>query len=107
MSKQELLISKEVDADTEDCQSYTVPNGKKAKVVNFHGEAAYHDDVAVLLVWDVDGTREILWVVKGGGQCPIRPEITGNGTKKLGICLDNGLTHPVFMSGHALVIVED
>lgn len=112
MSEQVLYLSKSVAATTEDCDTYVVPNGKTVKVIKFHGESDFSESSAVKLVWDVAGTPVILWSMKGSAEMPRQvPDamatMTGDGVKKIALCLDNGEANAIFMSGHVILEVED
>jgi len=112
MAKQVLYLAKSVSASTEDCDTYTVPNGKDVTVIDFHGEAAFSASSAVKIIWDSGGADTILWAMKGSGEMPKKaaedfPTMTGNGTKKIALCLDNGEGSSIFMSGHVILEVED
>ena len=108
MEKIELLISKEVVNGIEDCDTYTPADGVKFEVMSFLGEGCFSKNAVVKLVWDIDGAPEILWSMKGSSAMPtnIQVERTGDGTKKLALCLDNGESGPVVMSGFAVIGVS-
>ena len=108
MSVIELSISKEVAAQTEDSDTYTPANGVTVQVLLFAGSSPHDANTIVKLVWDWDGAgEEILWAIEGQHTAPRRFSIMGDGTKKLAVALDNGLTDPVTMSGYARVEVPD
>jgi hypothetical protein len=109
MALVELELAKQVLSADEECDTYIPPLDKDFNVQEFYGEAAYSTNSAVKLVWDLDGANEeILWATKGSGGMPNIDIIrTGDGVKKLALCLDNGEADPIFMSGHALIAVED
>jgi hypothetical protein len=90
----------------EECDSY-IPAGEWT-IKKFHGEAAFNPNCAVKLVWDYQGAgEEILWSIKGSGVMPVPVTRTGDGVKKVAVCLDNGLVEgPVIMSGHAEIEEE-
>jgi len=106
ITRTDLMISKEVAATTEDCDNF-VPASGEFSVISFHGEAAFDPNCAVKLVWDWgEAGEEILWSTKGAGKMAMPIIRTGDGVKKLAVCLDNGLSGPVVMSGHAKVEQE-
>lgn len=113
MARQALYIAKSVTSGNEDSDTYTVPNGKKVTVVSFNGEAAFSPNSAVKIVWDFGGGAEaVLWSIKGSDKIDSRitqdfPTMTGDGTKKIAVALDNGEAGSVFLSGHATLEVED
>jgi len=112
MASQKLLLAKNVTSFNEECVTHVVPSGKKVWIMRFHGEAAFSPNSAVKLVWDMGGAgEEILWSIKGGGDIPLGAaeaiEKTGDGVKKMAVCLDNGESGSIFMSGFALLEIED
>jgi len=96
--KTQLVISKEVAAQTEECVTFIPPSGEFF-VTHFIGEAAFDTNCAVKVVWDSDGTPEILFSTKGSTIADLDISRIGDGVKKLALCLDNGLLGPVVMSG--------
>ena len=108
MAVEELTLAKEVSASAEDCETFVVPNGKRFKVLNFHGSAAFQPNAAVKLVWDFGGAGEtIVWAIKGQDEMPFAFNEVGDGTKKIAVCLENGETGALFLSGYARIWVED
>ena len=107
----ELSLSMEVAGESMECDVYIPANGKRFKVLNFEGEAAFDVNAAVKLVWimnHVSETAETLWSIKGAGQLPKSiSRSNADGIRKLSLCLDNGLTGAVFLSGHARIWVEE
>lgn len=102
----ELTISQEVSADTEQCETYIPPNMATIEVLEFFGSGAFSKNSSVKLVWDLDGAGEtVLWSHKGEAAAPRRFTVTGDGVKKLAVCLDNGEPGPIFMSGYAKIEV--
>ena len=100
-------FSQNVAAQTEVCQTITPP-AKDFYVTKFIGSAAFSQNCAVKLVWDMGGAGEqVLWSIKGSSEITEEFELTGDGVKQLAICLDNGLTGPVLMSGFAKIVWED
>jgi len=109
-TKIELFISKEVQAGIEECETYTVKSGKKSRVLFFKGEAAFSKNSAVKLVWDYNGVgEEVLWSTKGEGSLPSGTVIEkiGDGVKEWAVCLDNGETGPLYMSGFAEIYEDE
>jgi len=112
MSRQVLYLAKAVASATEDCETYTPANGKSVRVISMHSEAAFSANSAVKIVWDYSGTPVVLWAAKGSGSLPLAitedfPAMVGDGTKKIAVCLDNGETGTIFMSGHVILEVGD
>lgn len=107
----EMTISEEVSSGSEECVSYTPPSGNDVHIYLFAGEAAYTKNAAVKLVWDYGGGGEtVIWTIKGSGSMPfthVIPSADIDGVKKLAICLDNGESGALFMSGHAEIWVDD
>jgi len=101
MSFVSLKISKEVSATTEDCVSHTVADGKKLFIDKFVGEAAFTTNAVCKLVWDYGGAGEqVIWTTKGSSKMPFTHEVTGDGVKKLAVCLDNGTAGALVMSAY-------
>ena len=111
MAIEELELSMEVGATTSECVTYTPANGKDFRVLSFHGEAAFDANAAVELIWIHNHDTEdedVLWTIKGsGGLAHMIRRTDADGTRKLALCLDNGLGGAVYMSGHARIFVED
>lgn len=111
--KQPLYRADLVASGSEACDVQVVPNGKKVQVISFRGEAAFSTNSAVKLVWDFNGAGETtLWSIKGSSE--IGPDVaedfpvmTGDGVKKIAVCLDNNEAGSVFMSAHAILEIED
>lgn len=111
MGVEVLYLSKEVASSTMDCDTYTPANGKSFKILEFVGDAAFDANAAVKLVWILDHATEDedpIWTIKGSGKMPHSVEkANADGTRKLGLCLDNGLGGAIYMSGYARIWVED
>jgi len=108
MALVELELSMKVLSGDEECSTYIPADGKKFNVQAFHGEASLVSS-AVKLVWDLNGVgEELLWAMKGSAAMPNIDMIrTGDGVKKIALCLDNAEADPIFMSGHVILDVED
>jgi len=107
----ELRLSMEVGSGNRECDTLTPANGKDFRVLQFVGESSYDPNAAVEMIWILDHATESedpIWTIKGSGRMP--SEMTkenADGTRKLGLCLDNGLAGSIYMSGWALIWVED
>ncbi len=85
-----------------------VPDGESWEIRTFTGNAAYVSDVAVCLVWDRGGSaEEVLAATHGDATITVGREITGDGTKKLSIMLDNqsSETHTIGAGYTGVVLV--
>jgi hypothetical protein len=80
----------QVSANSSSCKDYVPADGEKLYVKKMGGCACYNSDVHTKIVWDKDGTPEILFVTHGSIERE-EPghELAGDGTKKLSICLVN------------------
>lgn len=95
----DLGISAEVPSSTTSSNVYVVPNGVEVEIAYFEGHAVYTVNSVVKAVWDMSGTPENIWSTKGDAQSRIYKVYTGDGVKKLAICLENGEDGAVVMSG--------
>jgi hypothetical protein len=68
---------------------YVPANGEVVEVSSFAGSASYIGKTVVKLVWDPDGTPEVLAATHGDAQYRLIKKVTGNGTKKLSIICVN------------------
>ena len=99
----ELIISKEVAGNTEDCVTAIPTAGKDVFIFSFFGSAAFSQNAVVKLVWDFGGTEELIWTVKGEMPMPFKytiPSASVDGVKKLAVCLENTGTGSVYLSGY-------
>lgn len=104
--KTQLKLSKLVTKATEDAITF-IPETGLFYVSEFIADAAFDSHCAVKLVWDYGQAGEtLLWSIKGSHSVNLDLELTGDGSKKLAVCLDNGLDDSVVLSGYALVVQE-
>lgn len=107
MAKEILKLTKEVDAATEDCETYIPANGANVTILKMVGETASNLNTTVKLIWDLGGTETLIWAIKGSNEIIFDNErLTGDGVKKLAICLDNGESDKETMSGYAEILVN-
>ena len=111
MRVKKLYISKKVPANTMDITTTFTPLVDEIiRVIKFVGAASFSQDAIVRVSWDVAGVDENIWSIEG--EQPMPKEIadvfqkTGNGVKKVGICLQNDSGAGVFLSGFAIIEVE-
>lgn len=102
-----LELSKEVASGTTECAYEVIPNGKRIHIIKFEGHAVYSVNSVVKVVWDPEGTPETVWSTKGDTVSDLAKEYTGNGTKKLRLCLENGEDGDLVMSGRCIYYEED
>ena len=111
----ELYLSTEVAANTIEADAYIPGDGKAFKILELYGESAYTTNSSVGIIWIYDhGTEseDPIWTIEGAGVMPISvrnktKKTNADGVRKLGLCLDNGLSGPLYMSGYARLWVED
>jgi len=109
-----LYRSKEVAGSTEEANTYTPPTGAKITVVEFEGDAAFTSNSVVSILWDYNtANEEPVWTIKGSRITKQKfttdgagNALTGDGTKKIAICLSNGEAGSLYMSGYAKLLVE-
>lgn len=80
---------KEVTANTEDYVTWVIPSGKTWAVGEWYGSANPQTDCHVCIIWDYDGTPEIVSVTHSEQKHRIDRSFVGDGTKKLAISLRN------------------
>jgi hypothetical protein len=98
--KIKLISSALVAGGFNDVVHYTPADGEKLLIYKFAGTGNNSSLADVQLVWDSSGTPDILWVLDWG---PMPDDVfferTGDGIKKLTLCLSNGCTNGYHMSG--------
>lgn len=103
---EKLYLAEEVPAETISFEEIVIPNGVKAKVINFYGSAGFSLNTAIRIDWD--GTP--LWSIKGEQSMPDEAvevtEVMGDGAKKFRLVLDNASLGPAFLSGLAVIELE-
>ena len=105
----ELIVSEEVSASTDVVDTYIPADGVEVWIEEFHGNAAFTQNSAVMILWDYDTANEvILWSTKGVDKTHHKIEVTGaDGVKKLALCCSNGDAGALILSGYAKVKVID
>lgn len=103
-----LKVSEEISSGQEVADTYTPPDGAEVWLSEFHGNAAFTTNSAVMLIWDYNGAGEtIIWSTKGSSIFDIPTEIQGaDGVKKLALVCSNGETGDLVLSGCAKVRVH-
>lgn len=82
-----------LNTDTDD---YIITNGSKLSLIQLGGNSVFTSDVYIQVVWDPDGSPEILYSTYGSNVRNTIIELTGDGSKKLQIKLvNNSLTSHV------------
>jgi len=106
-----LTISKQVISGTEEYIEYAPPQGKIITVSFFIGNAPSSINSVVKLIWKYgSGSEQILWTIKGGESysVPTRLPIQDvDGINKLAVVLENAESADIYMSGSAIIEVED
>jgi hypothetical protein len=92
-------LTLDVASLSEEVGDTVVPPGETWEVQKFQGAAAYLDDTASCLIWDAEGTPEILACTHGDAK--FEPEFlcVGDGTKILRISLQNDTNTGRVLSG--------
>lgn len=85
----ETKIYKLVSSYGSDSLDYTPANQEKIVIYEIGGSAAVSTDVKVEVIWDADGTPDVLFATHGAVTKSCRIELVGNATKKLRIKLTN------------------
>lgn len=81
---------KTVVGNTKDTLETTIPNGETWRLGQWVGSANPTRDTYVALVWDMGGaSEEYLALTHTSEKHDIGKEITGDGSKKISICLVN------------------
>jgi hypothetical protein len=73
--------------------------GKVWRIERFVGAGAYLDDTIVCLIWDADGTPDILDCTHGDATHDLDIRITGDGVKVLRLALQNDTNDAHIMAG--------
>ena len=95
-----LMLTKEVNSSTTESNTVIPANGAEIEISFFEGHAAYTVNSCVKAIWDLDGTPEIIWSTKGDTTSNnLSFSATGDGSKKLAVCLENGEDGALVMSG--------
>jgi len=91
---------KPVGGDDTEQFDYVVSEGKKFSLKEIVGSAVFSLDVKVELIWDAEGTPDLIFAAHGciGAKC--MEELSGDGTKVLRILLtnDSSVTETIGMS---------
>ncbi len=92
--KTDVSIAQKVTKETSAESSHVPGDGKTITVFIMGASIPDESDVVVQLVWDVDGTPEVLWSMQHGHDFPDKLEFTrtGDGVKKMAVCLTNDST---------------
>ena len=92
-------LAADVGALSEETADTLIPDGETWEVFTFRGAAAYLDDTAACLIWDPDGTPELLACTHGDGEFEPEFSCVGDGTKVLRISLTNDTNTGRVLSG--------
>ncbi len=91
---------KQVAGSTTETEDYIPASGEKIFIVNLGCSSSSTPDTVTCIVWDADGTPEILMSSYNEARHDnVNIEIVGDGIKVLRICLINDLTEPTYMGG--------
>lgn len=89
MAAIEKRFYQDVSSLSEESDDFILPNGDRLAFTQFGGDASVDVNVRVEIIWDADGTPEILFATHNSNvQSSIR-ELVGDGVKVLRIKLTN------------------
>lgn len=81
---------KEVSANTEDADTYVIPNGETWEIERWNGSANAYRETHVAIMWDYDATTpEIISITYNSEKRHIQRQFVGDGSKKLAVVLVN------------------
>jgi len=80
---------KEVSSNTEDSQEFVIPDGETWEITRWNGSANAYRETHVCVIWDYDGTQELIAITYNSEKRDILRTFTGDGTKKMAIVLVN------------------
>jgi len=105
---EELTLAQEVAADTDVTVTYVPANGVEVILHKFSGNADHSPDTTVLVVWDYGGAGEtVIWSTHGSiVEVPHVVVGTGDGTKKVGLCLKNDDSVARILSGKIVMEIQ-
>lgn len=86
---QDKYYYKEVAANIEDASEYIIPNGEIWEVNFWNGSANAYRETHVCLIWDYNGTPEIIAITYNSEKRLMHRQFTGDGSKKIAIVLVN------------------
>jgi hypothetical protein len=89
----------EVPAQGVSYSDYVVPDGTILMLSRLGGNAGFSQNTAAKVVWDRQGTPEVLMVTYGDSNQVVNRELTGDGVKVISIELVNSSSSPVSMGG--------
>lgn len=94
-------LYKNVAANTSDDLDYIPADGETLLVWRAGGDSADNPDTNVCVVWDPDGTPEIIFSTYHDAQHEnILKEFTGDNVKVLRILLTNDLSEPSYLGAY-------
>ena len=101
MAEIHLLKTAIVLAGTNDLVEYIPYDGEVVLIANFKGSAPESSKAEIVLLWD----WVALWNIQGEQPMPddVWFEFTGDGVKKVTLCLANGCTSDYRISGSAIL----
>lgn len=111
ITPQELTISKNVSANTEEYSTYTPPAGSTVVIKNFTAESPFNRATVCKVIWKFNHgseSEEILWSIRGNGISPkyiTIPSSDTDGTRELAITCDNGEDYSIIMAAFATIEV--
>lgn len=103
-----LKLAEQVQSGLEVCETYTPPANAEVTLTLFHGNAAFTPNSSVVVVFDYNGpTEQIIWSTKGTDVLKEHIELpTPDGNQAIALCLRNGETGPIVLSGSIELLVK-
>jgi len=102
----ELKVSQEVAAAKIEADEYVPAAGSIVHINKFIANGAYTPNAVIRLVWDYEGSEEVIWTIKGESLMPFEHKITdGDGIKRLALVVDNSHTGALYLSGYVQLAV--
>jgi hypothetical protein len=89
----------EVPASGVSRYDYVVPDGVTLMLSRLGGNAGFSQNTAAKVIWDRQGSPEVLMVTYGDANQTVNRELLGDGVKAITIELSNTTSSPVSMGG--------
>ena len=102
MAVYEQRFYKTVASTTTDTDEYVIPSGGRVAISKMGGDAVFSEDVGVEIIWDPDGTPELIFATAGSTVQDSVRQLIGDGTKKICIKLRNDSAQQHVMGGFIL-----
>jgi hypothetical protein len=104
----ELRIASQVPAATETVEEFTPTSGSVVSIISFVGTTPTNANCVCKLYWKYGtGSQQLLWSIKSDSAAPLSfdlPLAEVNGTNKIAITVENGMTGSAYMSAYARIV---